>query len=71
MSTAKKSTQKRRVGERLRERGERVSGRSTAFVAAGTESHVDAQAPPKEVVDGGAVEDIAVGEVGVGGVFGA
>ena len=28
VSTAKKSTQKRRVGERLRERGERVSGRS-------------------------------------------
>ena len=49
--------------------GEHVFVVGAAFVAAGTESHVDAQAPPKEVVDGGAVEDIAVGEGGVGGVF--
>ena len=50
--------------------GEHVFIVGTAFVATEAEGHIDAQPPPKKAVGRGAVEDIAVGEVGVGGGFG-
>lgn len=51
--------------------GEHVLVVGAAVVAALAKGYVDAEPPPEEVVGGVAVEELAVGKVGVGGGLGA